>query len=77
MLYHNTSVSCDPVQFFGPTTGNQLAPALVVVLEYYRSRDIDLRTLQSLSELEGSKSWPRNGECSSHLNTVLVFTVTG
>ena len=28
MLYHGTSVSCNPVQFFGLTTANQLAPAL-------------------------------------------------
>ena len=28
MLYHDTLVSCDPVQFFGLTTANQLAPAL-------------------------------------------------
>ena len=25
---HGTSVSCDPVQFFGLTTANELAPAL-------------------------------------------------
>ena len=28
MLYHSTSVSCNPAQFFGLTTANQLAPAL-------------------------------------------------
>ena len=28
MLYHSTSVSCKPVQIFGLTTANQLAPAL-------------------------------------------------
>ena len=34
MLYHGTSVSCNPVQFFGLTTANQLAPALVPLLLY-------------------------------------------